>query len=80
MNTPTPLGEHFPNCPCGQCQDVRRDAYAANTARWNRLNLHDRIRETLAAKLEGDGGRMPERGMFPCADIQALLNETEAAR
>lgn len=44
-------------------------------AQWARINLHDRISQTLSMKLEGDNGRMPERGMFNCADIAALLAE-----
>lgn len=59
--------EHYANCPCGSCQRIRAN-------RWASLNLIDRLQETLNAKIEGDNGRLPGRGMFNCADVQALIN------
>lgn len=62
--------ECYPSCPCGRCQVVRREVH---DTRWSSLSIHERVQESLNAKIEGDG-RMPERGMFSCADIQALLD------
>lgn len=69
---PTPEGvEHFTNCPCGRCQIIRREAH---DKRWAGLNVIDRLQESLNAKIEGDQGRLPERGMLNLADVQALIN------
>lgn len=56
------------------------DDTAQHAAQWDSINLHDRLREALAAKIEGDNGRMPERGMFCCADVLALLDEADRLR
>jgi len=64
--------EHYPFCPCPTCFTIREKAH---TEHWASLNLHERIQETLNAKIEGDNGRMPEKGMFNCRDIQDLLAE-----
>lgn len=42
-------------------------------ARWNTraIEVCDRLHETINAKIEGDAGRMPERGMFNCGDVLA---------
>lgn len=42
-------------------------------ARWNAraIEVCDRLHETINAKIEGDAGRMPERGMFNCGDVLA---------
>jgi len=42
---------------------------------WVAISLHDRVHESLAAKIEGNGRELPIRGMFNCADVQALLVE-----
>jgi hypothetical protein len=42
---------------------------------WAALNLHDRVHESLAAKIEGNMNSLPGKGMFVCADVQALLAE-----
>lgn len=60
-----------PGCDCLDCMNDPLDPQAHNT-RWEHLNLIDRVTETLNAKLEGNN-RLPERGMFNCADIQQLL-------
>lgn len=62
--------EHFKDCPCGACQAVRK---AAHDLRWAGLSTIDRVQESLNAKIEGDNDRMPEKGMFVCKDIAALL-------
>lgn len=62
--------ECYPGCPCGKCQQIRKTAH---DARWATLGVVDRVRESLLAKVEGDSGRMPERGMFNCADIAELV-------
>ena len=48
---------------------------ATSDRAWELLNLHDRVHESLAAKIEGDGRGLPIRGMFNCLDVQALLAE-----
>lgn len=64
------LIEHYPGCPCATCVDIRKTAH---DARWASLGAVDRVRESLLAKVEGDSGRMPERGMFNCSDIAELV-------
>ena len=63
--------EHFPLCPCGACQLIRK---VAHDKRWAELGVIDRLQESLNAKIEGDQGRLPERGMLNLADVQALIN------
>lgn len=65
------LIEHYPGCPCGTCQEIRQ---VAHNERWAQLSIIDRVQETLNAKIEADFDRMPEKGMFVCRDIAALLD------
>jgi hypothetical protein len=63
--------EHYPGCGCPRCATIRAD-------RWASLNLIDRLQESLNAKIEGDNGHLPIRGMMNLADVQALITQVRS--
>lgn len=62
-------GQHYPECPCGKCYMIRKDAYDTLRAAMTPI---ERVQETLTIKIEYDG-KIPARGLFNCSDIAELV-------
>lgn len=68
INTPAPT------VPKVSDTDIAMFMNRVSAKQWTTINLLDRLQEALNAKVEGDNGRLPERGMLNLADVQALID------